>query len=124
MVLASTGPIVQLAMLISILRQAACAAPMTATVSPRHELRPMRPIVIIAALLIATPASARIVAVWECTGDSRSQPITVELHKYATAAYELRFSGILYVWGTGHGYNFKYVGQESAVKKVLRHRVR
>jgi hypothetical protein len=70
---------------------------------------------IIAVLLAsATAAGARIVRVWECSGNSRSQPITVELHKYATADYELRFSGILYVWGTGHGYNFKYVGQEGA----------
>jgi hypothetical protein len=43
----------------------------------------------------ATPAGARIVSVWECSGDSRSIPIKVELHKYATADYELRFSGIL-----------------------------
>src|SRR5262249_48100273 len=65
-------------------------------------------------LASATPASARIVSAWECSGNSRSIPITVELHKYATAAYELRFSGILYVWGTGHGYNVKYVGQDGA----------
>jgi hypothetical protein len=76
----------------------------------------MKLLTILAVLLVAsaTAASARIVTAWECSGDSRSQPITVELHKYATAAYELRFSGILYVWGTRHGYNFKYVGQEGA----------
>jgi hypothetical protein len=72
--------------------------------------------ILLAAVLLVgdTPASARIVAAWECPGNNRSLPITVELHKYATAAYELRLSGILYVWGTGHGYNFKYVGQNGA----------
>jgi hypothetical protein len=72
--------------------------------------------ILLAAVLLVgdTPASAHIVAAWECPGNNRSLPITVELHKYATAAYELRLSGILYVWGTGHGYNFKYVGQNGA----------
>jgi hypothetical protein len=65
-------------------------------------------------LASATAASARIVTAWECSGDGRSQTITVELHKYSTADFELRFRGALYVWGTGHGYNFKYVGQEGA----------
>jgi hypothetical protein len=70
----------------------------------------------ILALLLtnATPASARIVSAWECSGDSRSTPIEAELHKFSTADYELRLRGALYVWGTGHGYKFEYVGQNGA----------
>lgn len=65
-------------------------------------------------LVSILPANAFIVGAWECPGNNRSMPITVELHKNGTASFELRLSGILYVSGTGHGYNFQYVGQEGA----------
>jgi hypothetical protein len=51
-------------------------------------------------LIVAMPASARIVGAWQC-GE-----VDVELHKYATKAFELRFSGTFPVWGTGNGINF------------------
>jgi hypothetical protein len=60
---------------------------------------------ILAVLLVgATPASARITKAWECSGDNRSQLITVELHKHATKLSELRITGTL----GRSGYNFKF----------------
>jgi hypothetical protein len=67
-------------------------------------------IILVVLLASVTSASARVVSAWECSGDNRSQLSCTN----ATAAFELRFSGILYVWGTGHGYNFKYFGQKGA----------
>jgi hypothetical protein len=74
----------------------------------------MKPTAILLVLLIsAAPASARIVSAWQC-GE-----VDVELHKYATKAFELRFSGTLTVWSpTGKpttGVNFKYVGRNGAI---------
>ena len=69
--------------------------------------------ILVAVLFVgATPASARIVAAWKCSADSRSEPITVELHKWAVHVNDLRFVGIPYVYG--HGYNFEFVGEKGA----------
>lgn len=69
----------------------------------------MKLLTILAVLLaIATPASARIVNAWQCGN------VDVELHKYATKAYELRFAGTFPVWGTRSGINFRYVGLKGA----------
>jgi hypothetical protein len=65
----------------------------------------MKLLTILAVLLVgATPASARITKAWECSGDNRSQLITVELHKHATKLSELRITGTL----GRSGYNFKF----------------
>jgi hypothetical protein len=83
----------------------------------------MKRTAILAAVLLvsATPASARIVSAWHCGG------VDVELHKFATKLYELRFSGTLTVTSpTGKpttGINFKYFGRNSAMLNGKRCRV-
>jgi hypothetical protein len=80
----------------------------------------MKKFTILAVFLVSDmPASAsNVVAAWECSGHRSptgdQSPITVELVKHATKAFELRISGAIYVWGTGHGYNVQYVGMKGA----------